>query len=330
MNASYRPARFSPQEILFAPTSACNLNCAHCAVRKDRRRLSPGAAIHFLKSAKKAGLERVGFTGGEPFLDAPFLFAVAAAAARNDLFFDRITTNAAWFKTPTHLRRTLEKLREAEYDGTFGVSVDAFHDGDLFKVALFLQTAAGIWDRPDVAQIVAIRGARDRATAARLRALARVLGAKIVTRYGRRFIKTEFLLLPLVMIDIVPVGKAGGLVDPWGKKWFNEDYCQGPGHVLYVLPDGSVKPCCGYATDSERLTIGNIHTDSAERILRKAARNPYVRAVFERGLSRIRGRLMAEGVTFPGKTDIHCFFCHHVLTVVKPAVLDRALRSLKP
>ena len=330
MDGAYRPARFSPQEILFAPSSACNLNCAHCAVRKDRRRLAPAAAVRFLKSAKKAGLERVGFTGGEPFLDAPFLFAVAAAAARNDLFFDRITTNASWFKTRAGLRRSLEKLRAAEYDGTFGVSVDAFHEGDLSKVAFFLQTAAGIWDRPDIAQIMSIRGSRDRATAARVRQLTRLLGAKIVTRYGRRYIKAEFLLLPLGLIDIVPVGKASGLIDPWGEKWFHEDYCQGPGQVLYVLPDGSVKPCCGYATDSERLTIGNIYTDTAEAILRKAARNPYIRAVFERGLGRIRGRLSARGVRFPGKTDNHCYFCHHILTDVEPATLNRALRDLKP
>ncbi|MGD0783602.1 MAG: SPASM domain-containing protein, partial [Candidatus Aminicenantales bacterium] len=259
----------------------------------------------------------------------PFLFAVAAAAARNDLFFDRITTNASWFKTPAELRRALKELRDAEYDGTFGVSVDAFHESDLGKVALFLRTAAGIWDRPDVAQILAVRGARDRATTVRIRRLTRLLGAKIVTRCGRRFIKAEYLLLPLAMIDLVPVGKADGLRDPWRTAWFKEDYCQGPGQVLYVLPDGSVKPCCGYATDSERLTIGNIYSDSAERILRKAARNPYVRTVFERGLSRLRGRLAADGVRFPGRTDNHCFFCHHVLTAVEPAVLDRALRALK-
>jgi hypothetical protein len=330
MNRAYQPARFSPQEILFAPSSACNLSCAHCAVRKDRRRLSPAVAVRFLKSAKAAGLERVGFTGGEPFLDRPFLFAVAAAAARSDLFFDRITTNASWFKTPAELRQALEKLRNAEYDGTFGVSVDAFHEGDLGRVAFFLRTAAGIWDRPDIAQIVSVRGARDRATASRLHDLTRLLDAKIVARFGRRFIKGEYLLLPLAPIDLVPVGKAAGMVDPWGKTWFSEDYCQGPGHVLYVLPDGSVKPCCGYATDADRLTIGNIHTDSAAAILRKAARNPFVRAVFERGLGRVRRALSAEGVRFPGKTDNHCFFCHHVLTEVPPDALDKALRALKP
>jgi hypothetical protein len=330
MSKAYRPAPFAPQEILFASTSACNLNCAHCAVRKDRRRLSPAVAVHFLKSAKKAGLERVGFTGGEPFVDAPFLFKVAAAAARHDLFFDRITTNASWFKTAGELRRTLQKLRQSEYDGTFGVSVDAFHEGDLAKVAQFLRIAAAIWDRPDVAQIVSIRGARDRATAARLRRLARELGAKFVTRYGRRFIKNEILLLPLAMIDIVPVGKAAEFFDPWGKKWFLDDYCQGPGHVLYVLPDGRVKPCCGYATDGERLTIGDIHTDTAATILKKAAANPYIRAVFEHGLGRIRKGLAAEGVRFPGKTDNHCWFCHYLMADVKPAVLNRTLAALKP
>ena len=94
------------------------------------------------------------------------------------------------------------------------------------------------------------------------------------------------MFVPVTTIDLTPVGKAETLLDPWGKDWFKEDFCRGPGHVFYVLPDGSVKPCCGYATDSERLTIGNIYKDTAAKMLKNASRNPFVSAVFESGLSR--------------------------------------------
>ena len=153
-------------------------------------------------------------------------------------------------------------------------------------------------------------------------------GARIVVRRGRRFIVGPALEIPLAGIDLVPVGKASGLVRPWSGPWFRDDYCQGPGHVFFVLPDGAVKPCCGYATDSERLTLGNIRRDSAAAILKNARRNMFVVAVFEAGLGRLRRALAARGVVFPGKTAGHCFFCHWILNEIPPRILDSALRDL--
>ena len=63
-----------------------------------------------------------------------------------------VTTNARWFKTPAQLRRTLKELRDRGYDGSFGVSVDAFHGKSVEKPALFIRTALEIWNRPDVAR----------------------------------------------------------------------------------------------------------------------------------------------------------------------------------
>jgi len=321
---------FAPKEVLFSPTAACNLACSHCSVIREKTKLPAAAAIRFLESCKKAGIERVGFTGGEPFLYPAFLFAVTASAVENGFLFDRITTNGVWFKDPRHLRTTLEKLRDRGYDGSFGVSVDAFHGNDPARVALFLKTATEIWNRPDVSRIVAVRGAQDRRTAALLARLAAVLNAKIVKRGGRRFIKNDSLIILISTVDLVPIGRAENLIEPWGRKWFKEDYCRGPGHVFYVLPDGSVKPCCGYATDADRLTIGNIHRDSAADLIRNAARNKFVAAVFERGLSRVRRDLAASGIVFPGKTHLPCFFCHYLLTEIPQRALNRCLGDKPP
>jgi hypothetical protein len=316
-----RARGFSPKEVLFASTTDCNLDCAHCSVERGEARLPIPAAVKFLRSCRKAGVERVGFTGGEPFLDTRFLFALTESAVTQGLMFGMVTTNARWFKSPAHLRRTLQEFYDRGYDGSFGVSVDVFHGKDPAKPALFIDTARDVWKRPDIARVLAVKGARDKETEAVLKALAEALKAKLVRVGGHRAIRNESLFVPLTMIDLVPVGTAEPLLDPWGKEWFEEDFCLGPGHVFYVLPDGDVKPCCGYATDSKRLTIGNIHKDTAAKMLRNASRNLFVSAVFETGLSGVRVRLKRQGVVFPGATSKPCYFCHYLLTMVPRGTL---------
>ena len=39
------------------------------------------------------------------------------------------------------------------------------------------------------------------------------------------------------------------------RKWFKEDFCAGPGNVLYVHPNGSIAPCCGFANENKALQI---------------------------------------------------------------------------
>jgi len=82
-----------------------------------------------------------------------------------------------------------------------------------------------------------------------------------------------------------------------------------------VTPKGEVKPCCGFASDLDLLTIGNIYRDSVRRIIRRARRHPYVGKVFREGLSAIREEILArDPQSLPGATSNHCFFCWYVLT----------------
>ena len=49
------------------------------------------------------------------------------------------------------------------------------------------------------------------------------------------------------------------------KRWFKDDYCEGPGNIFYVHSDGNIAPCCGFANENPQLFIGKI-TDSFETI----------------------------------------------------------------
>ena len=91
---------------------------------------------------------------------------------------------------------------------------------------------------------------------------------------------------------LAPVGRAEHFTGGWDDTWFGEDFCEGPGQALIVNPRGAVKPCCGFASDLDQLTIGNIHQDSVAAIVHGARKHPYVGKVFRKGLTAIRDEIL--------------------------------------
>ncbi|MDP3791340.1 MAG: 4Fe-4S cluster-binding domain-containing protein [Candidatus Omnitrophota bacterium] len=307
--------RFKPSEILFSLTGRCNLTCSHCAVKKGRSSLNTKTAIKFINACADFGIKRVGFTGGEPFLATGSLSNIIKEAIHRNISFNRIMTNAVWFGTKNELTVKLKKIFDAGYDGDICVSVDAFHRQDLKKVALFIETAIDIFNRPDIVSIAAVIGAKDGQTRKILARLAHVLKAHIKFSSPKNAsIRRAGLFIKIFYLDLSAVGKAAKLKDLWDGKWFKDDFCRGPGNAFFVLADGTVKPCCGYANDSDILTIGSIKTDTPKKLLGNAGKNRFVSAIFGKGLHSIRRSLEKNGARFPGKTRNHCFFCHYLLT----------------
>lgn len=318
--------KFRPDEVLFSPTAACNLACPHCDPERPGSTLPIKTAERFLEGCLKAGVERVGFTGGEPFLAPKFLTALIRKAVGLGLVFDRIMTNGVWWHDKHSLEKTLSALRDAGYDGTICVSVDAFHRQDLRKIAYLICTSVGVWRRPDIISIAYVTGARSRETVEKLKKLARILGGRLkMTTAGQGYIRADGVFLRISRIDLSPVGKASRLKSPWDGAWFREDHCQGPGNVLFVLPDGSVKPCCGYASGGVRLLMGDIRRDSARDIIKNINKDPFISTIYNSGLVSIRRRLEKEGVDFPGRTTNHCYFCEYILTRIPERTLKRCL-----
>ncbi len=304
---------FLPKEILFSLTTKCDLRCAHCGIEDRKTVLNKKAALRFIAACAKAGIERVGFTGGEPFLALDLMCAISKTALRHGIFFSRVMTSGGWFRTRKELYKALERLFAAGYDGNLCVSVDAFHRQSLEKCASFIGAATAIWERPDIVSIAAVRGAKGAQTRIRLARLARILRGRLVMVGARPgAIKSERSFIRIFYIDLSPIGKAAGLKDPWDGRWFKDDLCKGPGNVFFVLPDGTVKPCCGYGADSKILTIGSIKRDSPKELIRNARKNRFITSVFRSGLHPIRRRLERMGVKFPGRTTNHCFFCNYI------------------
>src|SRR5262245_13142711 len=309
---------FRPNYLSFAGTYQCNLSCPHCCVPIEwPDRLPIDVALHFLEDAAAYGIGRLGFTGGEPFLYPEFLHALCRRAAALDFRFDKVMTNGVWFDDERHLEAVIGELASAGYSGKIGLSVDKFHGVHTGKLATFCRTVRRVFGRDNVLSL-SYASRRPDAGLEPSRKLADELGAVIdwspVLR--RYLLVSGELTMTLNWNHLAEVERAEKLHgEPWDGVWFEEDYCEGPGQALIVTPRGEVKPCCGFASDLDQLTIGSVHTDTVAEIVERARRHPYVGRVFREGLTAIRDEILARDPgALPGVTSNHCYFCWHVLT----------------
>lgn len=312
-----RTRTFRPNYLSFAGTYQCNLTCPHCCVPIEwPERLDINTALRFLEDAFAYGIGILGLTGGEPFLYPEFVHKVCRRAAELGFRFDKIMTNGVWQRNATHLEAVLGELAEAGFTGKLGLSVDKFHGMQIAQLAQFCRVARRVFGRDSILSLS--YASRERAQGLEpIYALAKELDAVIEWSdlLGRYLLVSPDLTMPLNWNHLAPVERAERLRGAWDGSWFVEDYCEGPGQALIVNPRGEVKPCCGFASDLDQLTIGNIHTDTVAQIVRRGRRHPYVGKVFREGLTAIRDEILARDPnSLPAATSNHCYFCWYVLT----------------
>jgi Radical SAM superfamily/Iron-sulfur cluster-binding domain len=309
---------FRPRYLSFAGTYQCNLDCPHCCVPIEwPDRLEICTALRFLESAHDYGIRTLGFTGGEPFLYPEFVLALTRRAAALGFRFDKVMTNGVWYTDADHLQTVLTALRDAGFSGKLGLSVDKFHGTrHTERLAVFCRTARRVFDRDTIVSLSYASRTPDKGLEP-VRDLSAALGGVIDWSpvLHRHLFVTPDLTMVLNWNHLAPVERAERFTGGWDGTWFEEDFCEGPGQALIVTPKGEVKPCCGFASDLDQLTIGNIHADDAATIVRRARRHPYVGKVFREGLTTIRDEILARDPdALPGAASNQCFFCWWVLT----------------
>jgi hypothetical protein len=226
-------------------------------------------------------------------------------------------TNGVWHRDSAHLRGVLEQLREAGFSGKIGLSVDKFHGMDIAKLAEFALTARSTFERDNIVSLSYASRSPELGLEP-IRKLAEALEGVVEwsEMLGRYLLVSDEVTMTLNWNHLATVERAEALPGkPWDGTWFEEDYCEGPGQALIVNPKGEVKPCCGFASDLDQLTIGNIHTDSIEEIVSFARKHPVVGKIFREGLTALRDDvLQRDADSLPGSTSNHCFFCWYVLS----------------
>jgi hypothetical protein len=273
-------------------------------------------AVRFLEDAHAQGIGILGFTGGEPFLYPEFVNALSRRAAELGFQFDKIMTNGVWFRDDAHLDAVLTELATSGFRGKLGLSVDKFHGIETDRLARFCRAARRAFGRDNIVSLSYASRHPDLGLEP-IRELAVALDAVVEWSdlLGRYLLVAPDLTMTLNWNHLAPVERAERFTGAWDGTWFAEDYCEGPGQALIVNPRGDVKPCCGFASDLDQLTIGNIYHHSVKQIIRRARRHPYVGKVFREGLTAIRDEILSrDPAALPGATSNHCYFCWHVLT----------------
>ena len=311
---------FHPTEIIFSSTTACNLHCEHCFINRTPRKLEIADAVRLIESCVEAGgqpepngtllpvIDRIGFSGGEPFLYMDFLIEVTKAAISHDLLFDQIMTNGDWWQNEADLAATLQKLYDAGYDGKIGLSWDSYHGQTTDRMETFIRTVQEIFGEDSIN----IQTVEEENKGGESLPLART---SLLTTPSAGDTPTT----PPADIPVYTLPRTYTSDDSraWqARHWFKEDYCQGPGNILYVHADGNIAPCCGFANENPALFIGTIH-DSFETIMQKAVANPMIKICYEEGLSHYRRHglkkcLRSQGKKLPGTTGDICTLCDFV------------------
>ncbi|MFL5244477.1 MAG: radical SAM/SPASM domain-containing protein [Gemmataceae bacterium] len=312
-----RTRTFRPNYLSFAGTYQCNLDCPHCCVPIEWPDcLDIPTAVRFLEDAHAFGIGILGFTGGEPFIYPEFLFALSRRAAELGFHFDKIMTNGVWHRDEAHLEEVLGELAGTGFSGKLGLSVDKFHGKHTAALTQFCRTAVRVFGRDNIVSLSYASRHPDlglepvRELAGELDAV--VDWSPILNRY---LLVSPDITMTLNWNHLAPVERAESFTGGWDGQWFEEDYCEGPGQALIVNPKGEVKPCCGFASDLDQLTIGSIYEHTVPEIIKRARRHPYVGKVFREGLTAIRDEILArDPEALPGATSNHCTFCWHVLT----------------
>ncbi|MCQ2592849.1 MAG: 4Fe-4S cluster-binding domain-containing protein [Treponema sp.] len=291
---------FIPEEIIFAATDSCNLHCAHCYVNRNPQKLSIEEAKVFLKNCydfsshpeSPCKILKIGFSGGEPFLYMDFLLQIIPYAVSLDFLFDQIMTNGDWWKDEQDLQTKLQQIYDAGYDGKIGLSFDKFHNQSPERINTFIKCVQNLWGKDSISiQSVVEKGENwweNKKNKKQCRHFNKKLEDKSITQF--------FLPQSLPSSDN-RIWKS--------KKWFQEDFCQGPGQILYIHPNGKIAPCCGFANENPELFIGTIQ-DSLDTILKNAQNNPMISLCFEKGLSSLTE---TPDASYPGKCDDICSFC---------------------
>ena len=304
---------FQPTEIIFAATNACNLHCEHCFIERNPHKLEISEAIALIESCVNAGspIDRIGFSGGEPFLYMDFLIDVTKAAISHDLMFDQIMTNGDWWNDEKDLRTTLQKLYDAGYDGKIGLSWDAYHGQSKERMETFICNVKEIFGKESI-NIQTVDENKGGGSIPLVR-------TSLLTTPSTGGAAPRNAPLDISNIPVYHLPRTYTSDDQraWqARRWFKEDYCEGPGHILYVHANGNIAPCCGFANENPALFIGRI-TDTFETIMQNAANNKMVKICYEEGLSHYRRHglkklLRSQGKKFPGKCNDICSFCDFV------------------
>ena len=251
--------KFALETLALMPTWHCDVACHHCVFESSPRLtrtldLEP-ALDAIAQAAAVTSARRVTLSGGEPFLRADYLLAIAEAAAAAGLVF-RVVSNGTFGRDEKAASALLAQLKAIGVESV-SISWDAFHEQFIEPGAV-----AG-----------AIRACRKLGISVRLTAVvtrAHDLGAALSA------LGEEGFELPATQVKCLPVGRARKKVKAHdllpAAQHERARACGSDFDTLALTPDGGAYPCCAVGGFTEGITLGKFPDSSIAQLLARRDR----------------------------------------------------------
>lgn len=269
--------------LVLIPSDHCNISCRHCAPECGPETRHPWDVELFKRCISEAAKipnlrKNVHFAGGEPFLYFPQMLELTRHGVAQG-FTCSIVTNGFWGVNETRAAKMIGSLVESGLKRV-ELSVDHFHLE--FVPAATLSRAIRVMKQHRV-----------------------TICMRVVTTKKHQVDET---LRQFSMEDLDDVEINGGALVPTGRAITDvsaDEYYVSP-HGGYgscsdflnltIRPDGNVGPCCAGAENTPSLSLGNVHRDSLDAIVKRVARGGFLERVVEEGPSAFFEPLRAAGM----------------------------------
>jgi hypothetical protein len=281
---------------------ACNLSCDHCIFRcgpESRQTMGIPRARAFLEQAREAGIRKVVFTGGEPFLYPGELRTLIQCAAGHGMRAGTIT-NAAWASSRKKAKDTLVELRGAGL-GSITLSTDRYH---LRAVPL-----------ENVKHVLAAAEEIGLQTGVKISRLAHDPVAEGLYR------GLQGWAAKIRVQEISPLGRGASLRSGLPRRASSSFLRPGCVSPAVLVPDGHLLTCCNLPAQDVGpgdfpLVLGNAANDPLRGLLRKRSADPVLTALRDRGPSFLLALLADEapglGPQREARYQSGCDLCFHL------------------
>lgn len=262
--------RIEPDMVAILLTDQCNAQCSMCcfSCSPQKKQVADEQVMREIikQASAMPNIKKVGFSGGEAFLQYDSLLRLTKFASELGLRTS-VTTNGFWAKSDEKTEEMLMELKRSGI-GKIGLSLDHFHQSyvDVACLKRILRFGKKMNIPIDIGSVIT-KSTSD---------LSDLLYV----------VKDELVDITHYRAACLPIGRAN-CIDK--SDFFYDEELLSKSIKCYELTyfsvylDGSVYPCCSQAGMQDVLKIGNIHQNTLQELLGNYHMNMHIRMLKKYG-----------------------------------------------
>lgn len=250
----------------------CNAACEHCCFScspKKKETLVKNEIIELVKNfSKNPKVNIISFTGGEIFLNYPFLSQLLEIVNSNGKK-STLISNGFWGRDPEKIQKYFSDMRKMGVTN-LSISHDDFH-AKFVKTSYIRNILIESRKYPDIQIVVNIAVSKSNT------------GDKVIYELGE-----STLGIPITKFPLIPVGEAENMNDDEFQNIYSlntPEQLKCPGFEPVYHFDGNIYPCCSPAVFDTALTLNDEPYQNFDKTIEKMNSNLLLYIMRKEGFS---------------------------------------------